>query len=233
MLARGVNDFHAFAALNPLDTPTTVSATYTMVDSDAMILAKADGGPLTVFLLPAVGREGREVVVKKIDSSTNAVLIDADSTETIDGSTTTSLAVQHEGRHLKSDGTNWRALSAGGGAILQSGVYTPTLFNVANLAASTAYECQYMRVGNTVTVSGKVDVDPTLTATATQLGISLPIASNIGAAEDCAGVAFASTIAAQGAAILGDATNNRAEMNWVSGDITNQPMYFTFSYQAI
>ena len=116
---------------------------------------------------------------------------------------------------------------------LAAGVYTPTLTNVANLDASTAYECQYMRVGNTVTVSGKVDIDPTLTATSTQLGISLPVASNIGATEDCAGVAFASGIVGQGAAILGDAANNRAQLQYISGDVTNQPMYFTFTYQVI
>lgn len=115
----------------------------------------------------------------------------------------------------------------------ESGTYTPTLTNVANLTASTAYQCQYMRIGTTVSVSGKVDVDPTTTTTATQLGISLPIASNIGAVEDCAGTAFSSAIAGQGAAILGDAANNRAEMNWNAVDITNQPMYFTFQYQIL
>lgn len=47
------------------------------------------------------------------------------------------------------------------------------------------------------------------------------------------GAAFASAIAAQGAAILGDATNNRAQMQWVAGDITNQSMFFTFSYEVI
>ncbi len=113
------------------------------------------------------------------------------------------------------------------------GTYTPALVNVANLDASTAYQCQYLRLGNTVFVSGLVDVNPTLTATATQLGISLPIASNLGAVEDCAGAAAASGIAGQSAAIIGDAANNRAEMQWVAGDITNQPMYFTFGYQVI
>lgn len=111
--------------------------------------------------------------------------------------------------------------------------YTPTLTNVANLDASTAYQCQYLRVGNTVHVTGRVDIDPTLTATSTQLGISLPIASNLGAIEDCAGVAFASGIAGQGAAILGDAANNRAQLEYISGDVSNQAMYLSFSYQVI
>lgn len=115
---------------------------------------------------------------------------------------------------------------------LASTTYTPTLTNVANLDGSTAYECQYIRVGNVITVSGKVDVNPTAAAS-TQLGISLPVASNIGATEDCAGAAFSPAIAGQGAAILGDASNNRAQMEWIAVDTTNQSMYFTFTYQVI
>lgn len=116
---------------------------------------------------------------------------------------------------------------------LTSGTYTPALTNVANLDASTAYQCQYIRVGNTVTVSGKVDVDPTAAATPTQLGISLPIASNIGGSEDCAGAGVSPGVAGQCMAIIGDAANNRAELSWVSGDTTNQATYFTFTYQVI
>lgn len=114
-----------------------------------------------------------------------------------------------------------------------SGTYTPTLANVANIAASTAYQCQYTRTGNVVMVSGKVDVDATLAATSTQLGISLPIASNLGAAEDCAGTGHSPAVATQGAAILGDATNNRAQMQFISADLNNQAMYFMFQYEIL
>lgn len=128
------------------------------------------------------------------------------------------------------------SIAVGGGSAITAivaGTYTPTLTNVANLDGSTAFECQYLRIGSTVVVSGKVSVDPTLAATSTQLGISLPIASNFGAQEDCSGCAFASGVAGQGAAILGDSTNDRAQMQWVASDLTNQPMYFTFTYQVI
>lgn len=121
--------------------------------------------------------------------------------------------------------------SADGGTV--SGTYTPTLTNVANLDGSTAYECQYMRVGNTVTVSGKADVDPTAGATLTQLGISLPITSNIGSEQDCCGTANAAAVASMSGAILGDSANDRAEMRFVSVDTTNKGMYFTFTYQVI
>lgn len=115
---------------------------------------------------------------------------------------------------------------------LQSGTYTPTLTNVANLDASTAYACQYMRVGATITVSGKVDVDPTAAGN-TQLGISLPVASALTQQEQCAGTAFASGIAGQGAAIRADATNDRAELVFIAADLTNQPMYFQFTYRVL
>lgn len=113
---------------------------------------------------------------------------------------------------------------------LAATTYTPTLTNIANITGSTAYLSQYMRLGNTVTVSGVVDIDPTLAVTSTQLGISLPIASSITSRIQIAGTANCPSIANQSAAILGDATNDRAQMEWISGDITSQPMYFTFTY---
>ena len=116
---------------------------------------------------------------------------------------------------------------------LAFGTYTPSLTNVTNLDASTAYECQYLRVGNTVTVSGRVDIDPSSTTTATELGITLPVASNFAVSYQCAGSAFAFGVAGQGAAILGDVTNDRACMKWVSSDITNMGMFFSFTYRII
>lgn len=116
---------------------------------------------------------------------------------------------------------------------MAASTYTPTLTNVANLDGSVTSEFQYIRVGNTITVSGAVEVNPTLTATSTKLGISLPVASNIGAAEDCSGTAFTPAIAAMGAAIVGDATNDRAQMQWIASDVTAQSMFIQFQYQII
>lgn len=139
-----------------------------------------------------------------------------------------------------SDGTNVvsgiLAMANGGTGsatlVLSSGTYTPTLTGVTNVTASTAYVCQYHRVGSVVSVAGKVDVDPTAPGL-TQLGISLPVASNFAAAEQCGGAACAPGIAGEAAALLADATNDRAEMDWTTVDITNQSFYFTFSYLVI
>lgn len=139
----------------------------------------------------------------------------------------------HASDRALANATGTLAVGNGGtGQTAPAGVYTPTLTGVTNIAASTAYQCQYLRLSTVCIVSGKVDIDPTAPG-ATALGISLPVASNFGAAEDCGGTAFASGIAGQGAALRADAANDRAEMAWVAADITNQPMYFTFMYRII
>lgn len=116
----------------------------------------------------------------------------------------------------------------------QSGTYTPTRSAEANMDANvTMTEAQYMRVGNTVTVSGRFTANPTLAATATSFEITLPIASNIGAVEDCSGVAFCSAIAGMGGAIFGVAANDTAQIGWISSDINSQSWSYTFTYQVI
>lgn len=115
---------------------------------------------------------------------------------------------------------------------LAAGTYTPTLTNTTNLDASTAYQAQYLRVGATVTVSGKVDVDPTA-AGQVQLGISVPVASNFGATEDLAGCASAIAVAGQCAGIYADTANDRAILEFITTDTSNRIMFFTFSYQII
>jgi len=112
-----------------------------------------------------------------------------------------------------------------------SSTYTPTLTNVANVAASTAYSCQYSRVGTVVTVSGEVDIDPTTTLTLTQLGISLPIASNLTATNELGGTSADDLGTA--ARVAGDLTNNRAEVRMTPVDVTNRRFSFTFTYRIL
>lgn len=115
-----------------------------------------------------------------------------------------------------------------------AGTYLPTLTNGANVAASTAYNCNYVRVGSVVMVSGRVDIDPTSAATATQLGMSLPIASNIGANEDCAGTIAANAIQFLSGAIYGDVANDRANIHFVSdAGAANNSFFFSFIYRII
>lgn len=121
------------------------------------------------------------------------------------------------------------------GPALAAGTYTPTLTNGTNVSSSTASSCQYMRVGNTVTVSGKVNVSPT-TIGATLLGISLPIASSIANDNECGGTGTVGNTTDLFGSIRGDATNDRAELFFtigVTGTTSAQDWYFTFTYRIL
>ena len=124
------------------------------------------------------------------------------------------------------------AISAAIAALnLASGVYTPTLTSVSNVDSTTAFQCQYLRVGSVVSVSGVALIDPTAAAD-TQVGVSLPIASNFGAIEDCAG-SGAALSALWAVAIYADATNNRAEIRFIAPDTTGRNVYLSFQYRII
>ena len=87
------------------------------------------------------------------------------------------------------------------GFVIDTGTYFPVLTNVTNVDASSVYTCQYVRIGNIVTVSGKVGIDCTAAAaTATELGMDLPIASNFTTEEQCAGTAASENGAGTGKA---------------------------------
>lgn len=119
-------------------------------------------------------------------------------------------------------------------AAVSAGTYTPTASNTSNLDSTpTMAEAQYMRIGNTVTVSGGFTADVTTTATNTRFDITLPVASNIGAIEDVAGVAFCSGIAGMGAQVLGTAAGDAARIAWYATDVASQQWSYTFTYQVI
>ena len=110
-----------------------------------------------------------------------------------------------------------------------SGSYTPTLFNTTNIAASGAYECGWLRVGNRVTVYGLVDIDVTNAANS-ELRMSLPIATNITQASDLAGTAASNAAAGLTAPIAGNVATDRAAFIFMASSLTNNTYAFTFSY---
>lgn len=115
---------------------------------------------------------------------------------------------------------------------LAAGTYTPTLTGVANVGASTAHVSQYMRVGNTITVSGQVEIDATTTLTLTQLGVSLPVASNFANTFDCGGVGNSPAVT-ETFAIYADAANDRAQIEWIPISTANNTFYYSFTYRVI
>ena len=116
--------------------------------------------------------------------------------------------------------------------IVDSGTYTPSLTNVTNVTSSTAYSCQWMRIGNMVTVSGKVTIDPASTS-ATELGMSLPVVSNFANEEECSGTAADNTNNHYSVKIIADSTNDRAAFVFTPSGNTSADYAFIFMYQII
>lgn len=84
----------------------TVSSVYTTSLTDITVLANSAGGGQTVNLISAAQRPGMVQTVKNI-GATGAVTVAAAGAQTIDGSSTQTLASQFNAHTYQSDGSNW------------------------------------------------------------------------------------------------------------------------------
>jgi hypothetical protein len=117
------------------------------------------------------------------------------------------------------------------GSVGITGTYTPTLYNISNIAASTAKVCQWVRIGDKVIVSGGVDVDTTTTGVSS-IGMSLPIASNLASIDDLSG-SGAAVEATESIKIEADTANDRASFWWQAVAVSNHTIKFMFMYQIL
>lgn len=118
-------------------------------------------------------------------------------------------------------------------SLISTGTYTPTLTNTTNLDATTSGVAQFLRIGNIVTVWGAFSADPNTTLTVTVMGLSLPIASDLTSFRQLGGSGGngQSATAIDGALYIGgDATNDRADVEWVPVSTTNKIYTFNFTY---
>lgn len=118
---------------------------------------------------------------------------------------------------------------------LASGTYTPTITNTTNVTSTSALACQYMRVGSVVTVSGHVTINPATASTYTEIGISLPIASDI-STLNLAGTACQATGSGIGTAgfVGADSGNDRAMLGFTCGaDDASRNWTFQFTYVVV
>ena len=113
---------------------------------------------------------------------------------------------------------------------IASGTYTPTLVNIANCGTLTPYACQWMRVGNVVTVSGFLTVVATTINTATSFSMTLPIASSFSENNNCAGTSLSNTVGG-GFAIYGNSNTDLVNFaNYSIATDASSTWCFNFSY---
>ena len=112
-----------------------------------------------------------------------------------------------------------------------SGTYTPTWTGLANVDSVTSFSSQYMRVGDTVTVSGWVTINATADNTPTSLSFSLPINSNTSSVNYLNGTGVAQGGGA--AACLSGYGSNFGEFEVLPSVDTAINYSFHFTYRII
>ena len=87
-------------------TTVAKSAGYT-ANSDVFIECNASGSAFTITLPSATSSTHNVYIINKIDSSGNAVTINADASELVDGELTQVLTTQYDVIKIRSNGTTW------------------------------------------------------------------------------------------------------------------------------
>lgn len=116
---------------------------------------------------------------------------------------------------------------------IASGTYTPTLTNVSNTDSRSSDVAQWIRVGNVITVSGRVDLNATTTATLTEVSFSLPVASNFVAGTQCSGTAAAVAAGAaedMEAAMLANNTTDTCNIVYYPTGTGTIEIRYTYTY---
>lgn len=123
-------------SLEQLWTTVSKTANYTVAetDRDKLIRCDATAGTITITLLAAAtAGDGFQIAVKKIDSSANTIIIDGNSSETIDGATTLTLSTQYDVAVLTCDGSNWHISNSAAAQSTSFTVDNATTNDVTNL----------------------------------------------------------------------------------------------------
>jgi len=121
-------------------------------------------------------------------------------------------------------------------AAIESGTYTPTFTNVSNVASTTLRSARYMRVGNVVSVAIQVAIATTAAApTATQMRVTVPIASNFTTEYQASGggARFRSTAANEALYIETDSTNNELDVYFYSTITSASDTSIHFTYEIV
>lgn len=89
-------------------TLTSADTPYTVGPDDQFLRVNTAGAHFTINLPAKANEDGRELTIKKVSTDDFTVIIDGDSTDTIDGAATRTLYEPYSGLTLRCDAsTGW------------------------------------------------------------------------------------------------------------------------------
>lgn len=118
----------------------------------------------------------------------------------------------------------------------EQGLYLPVMTDSSNIDSATIDTAFYTRVGNIVTVSGRMRMDPTAAATTTIIVLSIPVSvpgTFPPASTYWASGTFASTSDnPETGGIIAEPGTDTVSLNWDSIGNTEQYLSYSFSYRT-
>lgn len=133
-------------------------------------------------------------------------------------------------------GVGIRSLAATAGGILTvtstsavSGTYTPTYTGITNISAITPYAVVWSINGNAVTISGIVDIDPTIVGN-TEFTISLPSIASSAIYRLGGGTGFAGTVGGEGFSIYTTTTGSTLTGKYSASSTANNQFTYSVTY---
>ena len=166
-------------------TISTITQAYSILSTDDVLLVDGSGGAFTVTLPSAVSNSGKVYEIKRTDETpANTVTVGTTSSQTIDGSTTTTLNTQYEVIKVVSNGTNWSIL---GRSYPQSWTsYALTITGVSSnptLGTTSINNAWWRRVGDSMEIRYELQQTSSGTAGSGIYKFSLPSGYSIDGAK--------------------------------------------------
>lgn len=201
-------------------------------NSDLYLVARGDAADVLIYannnfnsIFTADGKVG-------IGISSPGYTLDINGDLNVRGSTTANTGTFSG---LSTTRTNVTSPAETDGNIF-SGTYTPTMTAVSNMSTySLPTTFQYMRVGNTVTVSGVANLAAVAIGSDTSIELSLPISSGLTNVYQVSGTAVGSIASGNGqyGVLLANSVSDNARIRYQATRTDPVNMYLHFTYRVL
>jgi hypothetical protein len=138
---------------------------YTATGDETIIPCDASSAAFTVTLPAASTMTGKQLKIIKTDSTLNAVTIDGNASETINGATTTTINTQYECLTIACDSSGWSIINRYIPAKTTS--YTPT----GNMTTAATYTGMWWRKGDRIYCQARIAFSGNTDGVATTMSI--------------------------------------------------------------